>query len=61
MGNIYVENGYENREDYLHCMSEDYGVSIDTVYSLAYMLGESEDFDGLISALEDLEDAENMD
>ena len=39
-------------------MSDEYGVSIETVYSLADMLGESEEFDGLVSALED---AENMD
>lgn len=38
-------------------MSDDYGVPIEVVYSLADML-EGEEFDGLISALED---AENMD
>ncbi len=53
--NAYIQNGYESREDYLQCMSEDYGVPIETVYSLADMLGENEDFDGLISALEDIE------
>ena len=56
--NAYIQNGYESREHYLQCMSEDYGVPIETVYSLADMIGESEDFDGLVSALED---AENMD
>ena len=54
-GNIYQENGYADRDDYLNCLSEDYGVSIEDVYSLAEMLGESEDFDGLVSALEDAE------
>ena len=53
--NIYQQNGYADRDDYLTCLSEDYGVSIDTVYSLADMLGENEDFDGLVSALEDAE------
>ena len=53
--NVYIQNGYESREHYLQCMSEDYGVPIETVYSLADMLGESEDFDGLVSALEDAE------
>lgn len=52
---VYVENGYENRKDYLRCMSEDYSVPIDVVYSLAQLLGKDEDFDGLISALEDAE------
>ena len=53
--NIYQENGYANRDDYLTCLSEDYGISIEDVYSLAEMLGEHEDFDGLVSALEDAE------
>ena len=53
--NIYRENGYADRNDYLNCLSEDYGVSIEDVYSLAEMLGENEDFDGLVSALEDIE------
>ena len=53
--NIYQENGYADRDDYLNCLSEDYGVSIEDVYSLAEMLGENEDFDGLVSALEDIE------
>ena len=53
--NIYKQNGYANRDDYLTCLSEDYGVSIEDVYSLAEMLGENEDFDGLVCALEDAE------
>lgn len=53
--NIYQENGYANRDDYLTCLSEDYDVSIEDVYSLAEILGENEDFDGLLSSLEDAE------
>ena len=53
--NIYQENGYADRDDYLTCLSEDYGVSIEDVFSLAEMLGDNEDFDGLVSALEDAE------
>ena len=53
--NMYQENGYTDRDDYLTCLSEDYGVPIEDVYSLAEMLGEHEDFDGLVSALEDIE------
>ena len=53
--NVYIQNGYKDREHYLQCMSDDYGVPIETVYSLADML-EGEEFDGLISALEDAED-----
>ena len=53
--NIYQQNGYADRDNYLTCLSEDYGVSIEDVYSLAEMLGENEDFDGLVCALEDTE------
>lgn len=53
--NIYQQNGYADRDDYLTCLSEDYGVPLETVQSLADMLGENEDFDGLVSALEDAE------
>ena len=53
--NIYQQNGYADRDNYLTCLSEDYGVSIEDMYSLAEMLGENEDFDGLICALEDVE------
>ena len=53
--NIYQENGYADRDDYLTCLSEDYSVSIEDIYSLAETLGETEDFDGLVSALEDAE------
>jgi len=50
----YRANGYADREDYLSCMAEDYGVDIETVKSLADLLGPGEDFDGLIVALEDM-------
>ena len=53
--NIYQQNGYADRDDYLTCLPEDYGVSIESVYSLAEMLGEHEDFDGLVCVLEDAE------
>lgn len=56
MANIYKENGYENRKEYLESLAEDYGLDYGTVAMLASMLGASEDFDGLISALEDYED-----
>ena len=53
MKDIYIENGYENREDYLQCLAEEYDADIETVKALADVLGESEDFDGLVTALED--------
>lgn len=51
--NIYQEHGYRNRGHYLKCLSEDYGVDLKTVVTLAQMLGPTEDFDGLVVALED--------
>lgn len=58
MSNPYVLNGYENRREYLKSLSEDFGVPYETVVMLAQMLGPSEDFDGLVTALEDYEDME---
>ncbi len=49
--NIYVQNGYKNKEDYLNSLKEEYGeILVDTLTSI---LPESEDFDGLITELED--------
>lgn len=56
MENIYTENGYKNRRDYLKCMAEDYGAPLETVHAIAQMLGPDEDFDGLIVSLEDWAD-----
>jgi hypothetical protein len=53
--NIYQKKGYKNREDYLECLAVDYCVPLDIVYALASVLGKNEDFDGLISSLEDME------
>ena len=55
MSNVYMRKGYKNRKDYLNSLAVDYGVDRITVYSLANMLGETEDFDGLIAELEDIE------
>ena len=54
--NIYEEYGYKDRNDYLCSMAEDYGADAEAVFALADVLGEDEDFDGLIAALEDMED-----
>jgi len=51
--NIYQENGYESRKHYLQCLAEDYDLDYKDVVMLATTLGEYEDFDGLITALED--------
>jgi len=53
---VYVLNGYTDRKDYLQSMAEEYGVSDEKVALLADILGPDEDFDGLVSTLEDLSD-----
>ncbi len=52
--NIYKQNGFANRDEYLDYLAAEYDVSKVVVYSLAHMLGPSEDFDGLVNALEDM-------
>ena len=51
--NIYQEHGYDNRKEYLESLAEEYGVDIDNVRAIADLYGDSEDFDGLVTALED--------
>jgi len=50
---IYIEQGYKSRMDYLTYLSEDYDCPLENVIALADLLGEVEDFDGLVTALED--------
>ena len=49
----YVSNGFKDRAEYLLHLSDEYGVPLDTVETLAETLGENEDFDGLVAALQD--------
>ena len=51
--NIYKEYGFENRREYLQNLSEEYDLDINIVLALADLLGENEDFDGLVSELQD--------
>ena len=53
--NIYQEHGFQNIKEYLISVAEDFGVSKQKVFFLASVLGPSEDFDGLISSIEDYE------
>jgi hypothetical protein len=50
---LYQREGYDNRTAYLKALAEDIGVDIKTVLTLADLLGPSEDFDGLVTSLED--------
>ena len=50
---VYTDMGYESRRDYLDSLAEEFELPEQLVYSIANMLGPSEDFDGLVSSLED--------
>ena len=47
----YQENGFENRYEYLERLREQYGA--DKVNALLTVLPPSEDFDGLVTELQD--------
>lgn len=50
---IYQEHGYFDRAAYLLFLSEEYYIEHEIVLALADVLGPEEDFDGLVSTLED--------
>jgi hypothetical protein len=50
---VYTENGYENRRDYLNSLAEEYRVPLEIVYAAADLLGPNEDFDGLVTTIQD--------
>lgn len=51
--NIYQQKGFKNRGEYLDNLAADHGVDPDVVHAVAQMLGENEDFDGLVVSIED--------
>ena len=53
---IYTDNGFKNRADYLQSLADDFGIDINTVKDLASVLGAEEDFDALVTELEDMAD-----
>ena len=50
---IYQDHGFENRREYLLDLADSCGVDPSIVFALADLLGPSEDFDGLVNAVED--------
>lgn len=54
--NVYKEQGYKDRDGYLKFLASDFCLSEDIVFALADMLGGGEDFDGLVTSLEDYRD-----
>lgn len=55
---IYTDNGYANRQEYLDELREEYGELVDILITV---LPSSEDFDGLVTALEDALDSGEYD
>lgn len=51
---IYTDNGYTSRRDYHTNLADDYGVPLEKVLLLAMFLGPEEDFDGLVTHVQDL-------
>ena len=49
---IYTDNGFADRDEYLNCLRDEYGTAVDVLISI---LPPSEDFDGLVTTLEDLD------
>jgi hypothetical protein len=54
--NVYTENGYKSREDYLKSLAEDYGLTFKEVKVFSDTLGPTEDFDALVSTIQDYSD-----
>lgn len=51
--NIYIKHGYKTRLEYLNSLAEEFNIDKVIVFTLAGVLGPSEDFDGLITSIED--------
>ena len=49
----YQEDGAIDRFGYLETLADDHGVEFDVVLTLVDVLGPEEDFDGLVTSLED--------
>jgi hypothetical protein len=52
----YTKHGYKDRDEYLRNLADDRGIDPFVVNMMADILGDSEDFDGLVSELEDMQD-----
>lgn len=50
---VYTDEGYKSRMDYLECLAEDNGAELQLVLAAATVLGPDEDFDGLVTLVQD--------
>jgi hypothetical protein len=51
---LYKERGFDTREGYLESLSEDYGVPLHVVNLISSEIGQEEDFDYLLVALDEI-------
>ena len=51
---IYQEHGFADRIAYLSDLADEYGLDLSTVEHAAEVLGQNEDFDGLLSILQEV-------
>ncbi len=49
----FREHGFENRDAYMEDLADINGISVSEVHSISSVLGRNEDFDGLVSEVED--------
>ena len=52
---LYAWKGYRNRWQYLRSLSKEYKIPLRDVVTLANILGPAEDFDGLLTELENIQ------
>ena len=57
---LYERKGYQSRNDYLVGLANHYGVNPAEVIRLANMLGEDDDFDGLVLTIEEYQGVMRM-
>jgi hypothetical protein len=50
---IYQNRGYKDRDDYLRQLAAEHCVAAEMVFAAADLLGPNEDFDGLVTTIED--------
>ena len=53
---LYEELGHADRHEYLVSLADEHGFDIDVVVECAAILGPNEDFDGLVTMLDDVRD-----
>ena len=56
MEDVYTQNGFKNRNDYLFQLSLEHGVPYDAVVRAANKLGSNEDFGKLVELIKEWED-----